>query len=132
MRKPQEGGGSKEDIKAKEMMLPRQNKNAIRIMINNDDDAEDIARKRDEAQKEYGIAEEPPKRTVKEENSGRKNSFNGKMQPKVEQKSSSVAKNYVGHKPTLSNNLMGPPPSLINNKGQTIPTNPSNKRGIGM
>jgi hypothetical protein len=33
------------------MMLPRQNKNAIRIMINNDDDAEDIARKRDEAQK---------------------------------------------------------------------------------
>ena len=32
-------------------MLPRQNKNAIRIMINNDDDAEDIARKRDEAQK---------------------------------------------------------------------------------
>jgi|LakMenEpi03Aug12_release.lakeMendotaPanAssembly.Ray.scaffolds.fasta_scaffold133802_6 hypothetical protein len=32
-------------------MLPRQNKNAIRIMINNEDDAEDIARKRDEAQK---------------------------------------------------------------------------------
>jgi hypothetical protein len=32
-------------------MLPRQNKNAIRIMINNDDDEEDIARKRDEAQK---------------------------------------------------------------------------------
>ncbi len=32
-------------------MLPRQNKNAIRIMINNDDDAEDIERKRDEAQK---------------------------------------------------------------------------------
>jgi hypothetical protein len=32
-------------------MLPRQNKNAIRIMINNDDDADDIARKRDEAQK---------------------------------------------------------------------------------
>lgn len=33
------------------MMLPRQNKNAIRIMINNDDDAEDIAMKRDKAQK---------------------------------------------------------------------------------
>ena len=32
-------------------MLPRQNKNAIRIMINNDDDAEDIAEKRDRAQK---------------------------------------------------------------------------------
>jgi hypothetical protein len=32
-------------------MLPRQNKNAIRIMINNDDDEDDIARKRDEAQK---------------------------------------------------------------------------------
>lgn len=54
------------------------------------------------------------------------------MQPKIEQKSSSVAKNYVGHKPALSNNLVGPPPSLINNKGQTIPTNPSIKRGIGM
>jgi len=27
-------------------MLPRQNKNAIRIMINNDDDADDIAKKR--------------------------------------------------------------------------------------
>jgi hypothetical protein len=42
-------------MKAKEMMLPRQNKNAIRIMINNDDDADDIARKREEAQKEYGV-----------------------------------------------------------------------------
>jgi hypothetical protein len=29
------------------MMLPRQNKNAIRIMINNDDDADDIAKKRE-------------------------------------------------------------------------------------
>jgi hypothetical protein len=38
-------------------MLPRQNKNAIRIMIDNEDDAEDIARKRDEAQREYGISE---------------------------------------------------------------------------
>jgi hypothetical protein len=37
---------TKEDLKAKEMMLPRQNKNAIRIMINNDDDADDIAKKR--------------------------------------------------------------------------------------
>lgn len=50
LRKPQEGQ-SKEDMKAKEMMLPRQNKNAIRIMINNDDDADDIAGKRDEARK---------------------------------------------------------------------------------
>ena len=33
------------------MMLPRQNKNAIRIMINNDDDADDIAEKRGKAQK---------------------------------------------------------------------------------
>lgn len=46
LRKPQESV-SKEEQKAKEMMLSRQNKNAIRIMINNDDDAEDIARKRD-------------------------------------------------------------------------------------
>ncbi len=45
LRRPQEG--TKEDIKAREMMLPRQNKNAIKIMINNDDDAEDIADKRE-------------------------------------------------------------------------------------
>ena len=47
-------------MKAKEMMLPRQNKNAIRIMINNDDDAEDIADKREEARKEYGINDHQP------------------------------------------------------------------------
>jgi hypothetical protein len=39
-------------------MLPRQNKNAIRIMIDNDDDMEDIARKRDEAEKDYRGIEE--------------------------------------------------------------------------
>jgi hypothetical protein len=32
-------------------MLPRQKNNAIRIMIDNDDDAEDIAEKRGKAQK---------------------------------------------------------------------------------
>ena len=32
---------------AREMMLPRQNKNNIKIMIDNDDDADDIAQKRD-------------------------------------------------------------------------------------
>jgi hypothetical protein len=37
-------------MKAKEMMLPRQNKNAIKIMINNDDDEQDIALKRENAQ----------------------------------------------------------------------------------
>lgn len=37
---------SKEDVKSKELMLPRQNKNAIKIMISNEDDAEDIAKKR--------------------------------------------------------------------------------------
>lgn len=50
LRKPQDQV-SKQELKAKEMMLPRQNKNAIKIMINNDDDAEDIAEKRDRAQK---------------------------------------------------------------------------------
>ena len=49
------------------MMLPRQNKNAIKIMIDNDDDAEDIAKKRQQAQKQYGIVEEiPQKKTIKE------------------------------------------------------------------
>lgn len=37
------------------MMLPRQNKNAIKIDINNDDDAEDIEEKRQQAQRNYGI-----------------------------------------------------------------------------
>lgn len=36
-------------------MLPRQNKNAIKIDINNDDDAEDIEEKRQQAQRNYGI-----------------------------------------------------------------------------
>ena len=35
--------------------MPRQNKNAIKIDITNDDDAEDIELKRLEAQKNYGI-----------------------------------------------------------------------------
>lgn len=43
------------------MMLPRQNNNAIKIDINKDDDADDIEQKRKEAQKSYGIKEEPPK-----------------------------------------------------------------------
>jgi hypothetical protein len=34
-------------------MLPRQNKNAIKISINNDDDAEDIEAKREIAQKNF-------------------------------------------------------------------------------
>ena len=116
------------------MMLPRQNKNAIKIMIDNDDDAEDIARKRGEAQKQYGIIEdEPPRKVVKEE-TGRKNSFNaGKIQPKQETKSSSANKNHIGnslnHKSPVLNN-MAPPPALLNNKGQNL--NQANKRGIGM
>ena len=34
-------------MKAREMMLPRNNKNAIRIMINNDDDMDDINDKKE-------------------------------------------------------------------------------------
>ncbi len=45
LRKPTESL-TKEELKAREMMLPRQNKNAIKIDINNDDDAEDIEAKR--------------------------------------------------------------------------------------
>lgn len=48
------------------MMLPRNNKNAIKIMINNDDDMDDINDKKEEARKEYGISDEPT-RKVKEE-----------------------------------------------------------------
>lgn len=45
-------------MKARELMLPRQNKNAIKINISNDDDAEDIEAKRKQAQLNYGILEE--------------------------------------------------------------------------
>ena len=43
------------------MMLPRQNKNAIKIEISNDDDAEDIEIKRMQAQRDYGIREDHPR-----------------------------------------------------------------------
>lgn len=121
------------------MMLPRQNKNAIRIMINNDDDAEDIAKKREEAQKEYGIVEENiPKRMVKEETSGRKNSFNAgkpnQIPKETAAKSTSVAKNYagnsLGNKQPMTNNLVGPPPNLIGNKNPITNANITKGRGM--
>lgn len=37
---------SKEDQLAKELMLPRMNKNAVKIMIDSNDDAEDIQNKK--------------------------------------------------------------------------------------
>jgi hypothetical protein len=46
---------SKEDQLAKELMLPRMNKNAVKIMIDSTDDAEDIQNKKNEAQKLLGI-----------------------------------------------------------------------------
>lgn len=111
-------------MKAKEMMLPRQNKNAIRIMINNDDDAEDIARKRDEAQKEYGIAEEaPPKKQqqpVKEESHLRKNSFGGAKANQLigggkSEKSNSVTKNVVVNNISKANTMATS--QMMNSKG---------------
>lgn len=97
-------------MKAKEMMLPRQNKNAIRIMIENGDDQEDIARKRDEAEKDYRGMDES--KNMKEEVNLRKNSMAAnKILPVVkDNKSNSLAKNYMGNalgnKP-LTNNLVG-------------------------
>jgi hypothetical protein len=46
---------SKEDQLAKELMLPRMNKNAVKIMIDSNDDAEDIQNKKNEAQKLLGV-----------------------------------------------------------------------------
>jgi hypothetical protein len=46
---------SKEDQLAKELMLPRMNKNAVKIMIDSNDDAEDIQNKKNEAQRMLGI-----------------------------------------------------------------------------
>ena len=43
-------------------MLPRQTKNAIKISINNDDDAEEIEAKRDLARGNYGIKDDVKKR----------------------------------------------------------------------
>ena len=123
------------------MMLPRQNKNAIRIMINNDDDAEDIAEKRDRAQKEYGLADEPPmpvkRPAMKEDQSLRKNPINAvKNQPKIEAKSTSVSKNNVanslsGHRNTMGNVGLGNQPQMMTNKGPSLNNNPP-KRGPGM
>lgn len=62
-------------------MLPRQNKNAIKIDINQDDDAEDIEAKRMEAQKNYGIQDNQPREASMDpkknldENRGRQQSF---------------------------------------------------------
>ena len=39
-------------------MLPRQGKNAIKISIEQEDDAEDIMVKREKARENYGIKEE--------------------------------------------------------------------------
>lgn len=108
-------------MRAKELMLPRQNKNAIRVMINNDDDEEDIALKREEAQREYGLMKTP------KEDLTRKNSSNGgKMQSKTEQKSVSVNKNQMGGNLGSNNNRqpnnMVNPPALLNNKGQHLAT----------
>jgi kinesin family protein 2/24 len=46
---------SKEDQLAKELMLPRMHKNAVKIMIDSNDDAEDIQNKKNEAQRQLGI-----------------------------------------------------------------------------
>ena len=141
LRKPNTEARSKEDRAEKEMMLPRQNKNAIRIMINNDDDAEDIAEKRELAQKEYGLADEPQmpvkRPPMKEDQSLRKNPINSaKNQPKVETKSTSVSKNSVanslsGHRNTMGNVGLGNQPQMMVNKGQNVNNNPP-KRGPGM
>ncbi len=42
------------------MMLPRTNKNVLKIDINKDDDAQDIQIKRENAQRSYGIIESEP------------------------------------------------------------------------
>ena len=66
LRKPTETL-SKEEQRARQMMLPRQNNNAIKIDINKDDDADDIEMKRRQAQKNYGIKEEPkPTRDIQQ------------------------------------------------------------------
>ena len=44
-------------------MLPRANKNAIKIEISNDDDAEDIAAKREKAQLDFGIRDRKSENT---------------------------------------------------------------------
>lgn len=49
-------------------MLPRQNKNAIKIDISNDDDAEDIEAKRMQAQMDYGITDKNKREKSKDPN----------------------------------------------------------------
>lgn len=85
------------------------------------------------------MEEQAAKKIVKEENTGRKNSFNaGKGIPLTKEtgpKSTSVAKNYtansLGNKQPLNNNLVGP---TITQANKMPINNPSvNKgRGVGM
>jgi len=105
-------------------------------MINNDDDAEDIAKKREEAQKEYGIAEEQiAKKLVKEEVVDRRNLFNNEKQTQNSKetniKSASAAKNYtgssLGNKQPLMNNLVNPSMNLVGNKNPLM--NPNMPKG---
>jgi len=87
-------------------------------MIDNDDDLEDIARKRDEAEKDYRGVDDP-KNNSREEVNLRKNSMAAtKIVPIVkDNKSSSLAKNYIGgnnlNNRPLSNNLVGQQPNLL-------------------
>ena len=72
---------------------------------------------------------------VKEDFANRRNSFNaGKVQPKIESKSTSANKNYLGssslNNRSQGNGNMGPPPALLNQKSHL--NNQPNKRGIGM
>ena len=62
------------------MMLPRQNKNAFKIDINNEDDAEDIEAKRMQAQKNYGIKDQQQSRELSSDPNdvrNRQQSFSG-------------------------------------------------------
>jgi hypothetical protein len=77
-----------------------------------------------------------PKKFVKEESTGRKNSFNAGKPNQITKdsttKSTSVAKNYagnsLGNKQPMTNNLVGPSANLMPNKNPI--TNIAKGRGM--
>lgn len=86
------------------------------------------------------MEEQIAKKIVREESSGRKNSFNAgkgnQFTKETTAKSNSVAKNYagnsLGNKQSMTNNLVGPPASFLPNKNPITSANLAKGRGLAM
>lgn len=105
------------------MMLPRGNKNAIKIAISNSDDEDDIAEKKRKALQEYGIKPEQKRddkrnASLKEDNlnSDRRLSMGTLLKNPGGAKGNSLAKNGLSN----TSNRQNPQNKVIDQKKQTI------------